>query len=502
MKKIKIGIFIGALLSITIIPGVVYADTNTTKAVQQGASTSKVTTLSIEEERMSIKNNWLTQEVAKQLNKDVSELENEDFLNITKIDLNSVKIEGEFPKEICLLKNLQYLDLNYTRLEGEIPETLGELSNLTYLDLGYNKFTEIPDNIVEKIKNGKYSFCEVRDNKFKLDEGLYLLQGKWYYLDKSNNVVTGTKEIDGQTYHFNEDGSLKDGLQEENGQKYYYDSTGAVKNSWKQISGKWYFFNEDGTMVKNTMMTIDNKKYLFDANGARVTGLGYYNNNKYYFSANGDMLTGLIAMGNSTYYFMPGTGEMAINKAVNINGNEYRFDTAGAMIKNRWINNTEYIKPDGTVQHINSTFTHSNFNLNLFKYMTNSQNQASVDAAAIALHGGRTDNNCVYFASEAMRRVGLNIPTATANTYQLENILKGKGFASCSDLSYLKPGDIVFTNHYSHVYIFMGWAENGYAYIVDNQKYNFDNQIYHKRAVYVDTATTDRATHFYYYPGN
>ena len=74
------------------------------------------------------------------------------------------------------------------------------------------------------------------------------------------------------------------------------------------------------------------------------------------------------------------------------------------------------------------------------------------------------------------------------------------GFVPCYDLSQLKPGDIVFTNNYSHVYIFMCWDTDGYAYIVDNQSYNFDNKVLHKRQVYQDTSITDRATHFYYYP--
>ncbi len=132
--------------------------------------------------------------------------------------------------------------------------------------------------------------------------------------------------------------------------------------------------------------------------------------------------------------------------------------------------------------------------------MTDLGNQISVDRTAVALHGGITSNNCVYFASEALRRVGVGIPTSTCNTYELENELKYMGFVPCYDLSQLKPGDIVFTNNYSHVYIFMCWDTDGYAYIVDNQSYNFDNKVLHKRQVYQDTSITDRATHFYYYP--
>jgi hypothetical protein len=46
----------------------------------------------------------------------------------------------------------------------------------------------------------------------------------------------------------------------------------------------------------------------------------------------------------------------------------------------------------------------------------------------------------------------------------------------------------------------MGWDKDGYAYIVDNQRTSFGNSVLHKRLILQDTATTDRATHFFYYP--
>ena len=124
---------------------------------------------------VEITDNWLTEEVAKQLNKEVDELKKEDFEKITKIDLNSTKIDDEIPKEILLLKNLNYLNLNYSSLNGNIPDYLAELHNLTYLDLGDNRLDDISDKVLNKIKEGKYSYCDVLGNQFKLYED-------WYYL--------------------------------------------------------------------------------------------------------------------------------------------------------------------------------------------------------------------------------------------------------------------------------------------------------------------------------
>ncbi|WP_287565440.1 hypothetical protein [Clostridium sp.] len=53
-----------------------------------------------------IKRNWLTEEVASQLNKDFKDLTTEDFEHIIKIDFRYKKIDDTIPDEIALLKNL------------------------------------------------------------------------------------------------------------------------------------------------------------------------------------------------------------------------------------------------------------------------------------------------------------------------------------------------------------------------------------------------------------
>ena len=50
----------------------------------------------------------------------------------------------------------------------------------------------------------------------------------------------------------------------------------------------------------------------------------------------------------------------------------------------------------------------------------NDNNRQSVMKRAIELHGGDLSNNCVYFASEALRRSGLNnLPEYVCNTVEL-----------------------------------------------------------------------------------
>ncbi|WP_026887272.1 leucine-rich repeat domain-containing protein [Clostridium beijerinckii] len=485
--KVKKLAVIAIFLCISSIPVVTYA------------KDSRINGEIIEQSNVVISNNWLTEEVAKQLGKKVGDLTEQDFLNIKKIDLRYENIDSNIPEEIKLLKNLESLNLNYCKI-GQVPEYLGELSKLTYLDLGDNKIEELPDNIMQKIINGKYSYCDIEGNKFSLNEGWYFLKGKWCYLDGHGKRVSGTQTIDGKKYQFNDDGSVKEGWESDKDKNwYYYDRiNGAIKNDWKQISGIWYYFDKDGKMEKG-LQTIKGAKYFFNDNGAMATGWIKIDNNYYYFSGSGAMQYGWLTLNDKTYYLDSTSGIMASGEKV-INGKKYGFSSDGLLTKNVWLDNYTYVNPNGETVNTYSNYSHSSTNYQLFKYMTNVSNQLSVDSTAVALHDGITSNNCVYFTSEALRRIGVNIPTSTANTYQLENILKNMGFVYSYDFSQIKPGDIVFTNNYTHVYIFMGWDKDGYAYIVDNQRTSFGNSVLHKRLILQDTATTDRATHFFYYP--
>lgn len=485
--KVKKLAIIAIFLCISSIPVVTYAQD------------SRINGESIGQSNVVINNNWLTEEVSKQLGKKVENLTEQDFLNIKKIDLRYENISDSIPEEVKLLKNLEYLNLNYCRIKGQVPEYLGDLPKLTYLDLGDNKIEELPDNIMKKIINGNYSYCDVEGNKFDLSEGWYFLKGKWCYLDRHGKRVNGTQTIEGKQYEFNDDGSVKEGWESDKDKNwYYYDRVnGAIKNNWKQISGTWYYFDKDGKMEKG-LQTINGAKYFFNDNGAMATGWVKIDNSYYYFSGSGAMQYGWLTL-NDKMYYLDTSGIMASGDTV-INGKKYRFSSDGSLIKNVWIDNYTYVNASGETVNTSSNYSHSSTNYQLFKYMTNVNNQLSVDSTAVALHDGITSNNCVYFTSEALRRIGINIPTSTANTYQLENILKNMGFVYSYDFSQIKPGDIVFTNNYTHVYIFMGWDKDGYAYIVDNQRTSFGNSVLHKRLILQDTATTDRATHFFYYP--
>ncbi|AOR23322.1 cell wall-binding protein [Clostridium taeniosporum] len=453
-----------------------------------------------QEEKFEPERNWLNMEVADELNKNFNELTKEDFLKIKKLDLHYKMLEGELPETIGLMKNLEYLNLNYCKLT-KIPDNITELNKLTYIDLGDNKFRELPEKFEEKIIKGEYQYVDVESDELRLKEGWHFLKGKWTYLDRYGDRVKETTKIDGKTYNFNEDGTVKIGWQKEEDKWFYYDTSGQlIKNTWKVINNKKYYFNEKGE-VQTGFLDLDSKRYYLNPNGDMATGLVKIDKKSYYFDSNGVMLKGWLNEGDKRYYFDE-NGVMVAGRDMTIDGKNYKFYSNGVLVKNQWLNDNTYIQPNGEIVNVSNNYAHSNVQLNAFKYMTNPSNQLSVYDKAVELHGGDTSNNCVYFLSEVLRRNGVWLPEQTCNTYELEGLLKEKGFVASNDFTQLKPGDILYTNGHSHVYVFMGWRDNQYAYIVDNQREKFDNEIYHIRNVYYDDSihSTDRAIYFYYYP--
>jgi hypothetical protein len=110
-------------------------------------------------------------------------------------------------------------------------------------------------------------------------------------------------------------------------------------------------------------------------------------------------------------------------------------------------------------------------------FLSNSANVTSVLNRAVELNGGDQTNTCVYFSSEAMRRIGVPVPLATCNTRQYLRFLKARSWVSSYDIKKLTPGSICFTTndwagYPTHTFVFMGWVTSGNytsAYIADNQ---------------------------------
>lgn len=134
----------------------------------------------------------------------------------------------------------------------------------------------------------------------------------------------------------------------------------------------------------------------------------------------------------------------------------------------------------------------------LFIYLTPSANVVSTLKAAVKLHDGVTINNCVYFSSEAMRRISVPVPIGVCNTHQYLNYLNSNKWSKTKDIKELAPGSLCFTTndctgYPTHTFVFMGWvndADYTIAYVADNQ-----GQAVHTRSM-LATGDTDAFAFF------
>lgn len=94
---------------------------------------------------------------------------------------------------------------------------------------------------------------------------------KWYYINKSGYRATGWK-IDSETgqryYMDNVTGEMKTGWMNLNGTWYYLGTTGVMHTGWLWLNNNWYYFTEDGEMIVNQTMFVDDKLYRFGTDGA------------------------------------------------------------------------------------------------------------------------------------------------------------------------------------------------------------------------------------------
>jgi hypothetical protein len=150
---------------------------------------------------------------------------------------------------------------------------------------------------------------------------------------------------------------------------------------------------------------------------------------------------------------------------------------------------SEHNKPKTKVENIYS-------NKSVYDFLENEENRNDVYGAAVKLNQGSSENTCVYFISEILRRNNFDIPMETSNTAQILSLLKEEGFTKQSNYKNLMPGDICFTTSESgskegtpsHTYIFMKWVKEGsydYAYICDNQAKDYKGKVYHIRNIKV-----------------
>lgn len=78
--------------------------------------------------------------------------------NLEVLDLHQNKLNGSIPPSLGNLTKIQYLDLSHNLLSGSIPSSIGNLENLTHFNLSYNNLSGVIPPIATIQSFGSSSF--------------------------------------------------------------------------------------------------------------------------------------------------------------------------------------------------------------------------------------------------------------------------------------------------------------------------------------------------------
>lgn len=236
-------------------------------------------------------------------------------------------------------------------------ETL-DISENPYLIMAYQK---------GELSETNYSYCTVYtytytdgDETYELSvdsrtkiiapkSGWVTEDGKTYYYDENNEVVTGWVYLN-NWYFFDENGVMQTGWVYQGNKWYFMDAEGVMQTGWLAQGSKWYFLGRGGAM-QTGWLAQGNKWYYFGSNGVMQTGWQAINGQWYFFKSNGAMAANeycqgywLNSNGTWTYkkkaswrkskagwWYSDGTW-YAKNGSWIIDGVRYTFDARGYMV--------------------------------------------------------------------------------------------------------------------------------------------------------------------------
>lgn len=214
--------------------------------------------------------------------------------------------EGSLTKGIAQIKDKKY----YFNNNGELQRNKRIVTNESYYELGNDGSMTAPTNSWVTINNSKY----YNDNDGKLLKGIARIGNKSYYFDEKGTLTPNKKllagdkyylvdqnglatnqanswfSLGGYTYRSGNDGKIVKGAQNINNNLYVFDGSGKLAQNTSSISaGKFYKSDSKGlaTVVKNSWVELDGKKYHTNEAGYVKEGVWKIDNNYYYFTANG-----------------------------------------------------------------------------------------------------------------------------------------------------------------------------------------------------------------------
>ena len=122
----------------------------------------------------------------------------------------------------------------------------------------------------------------------------YTKWGRMYYATNDGTDFSGFLTIDGYTYYIKENGAVvKQDYVDLDEERYYFDEDGHMVTGFMTKWTKTYYFGIDGKLIKDSLVTVDEATYYLNSNGTVVkSSFVEFEDGKRYFDTEGKMVQG------------------------------------------------------------------------------------------------------------------------------------------------------------------------------------------------------------------
>lgn len=276
-------------------------------------------------------------------------------------DNSNVNLDNKFNDEI-LTEGVEIIDRENDLYESECLERTEKVEedkvesdkqNEEYKD--ENPYDEVEEKHVGWYLNPQTKLWYYYDQSGNMKYDWQYINGKWYYLDKSNHNNPGAmlyacKAFIGENYYFfDKSGAMLTSWVKREEGWYYTNKSGKMLTGWQSIGNKWYYLDEEnqensGLMLENCVKEINGKEYTFLGNGAMRAGWIFDNASWYYYDTySGEIISGWKKIDSIWYYFNPDNeNKMLSNTWDKIGGKWYYFNSDGSMKINWSIINSKW----------------------------------------------------------------------------------------------------------------------------------------------------------------
>ena len=185
----------------------------------------------------------------------------------------------------------------------------------------------------------------IGDKRYIMSDGMMAKDGwkwcgtRWCYFDAQGKYAVNQWILDGDKYYYvDSDGNYYIGLHDVDGKTYYFNGSGVMQKGWQWVDDAWYYFADDGHMIKDEWIKLQDKWYCVDAEGKMLKGWQWVKWAWFYLNPDGTMVSNVWRWddGYRNWYYYDVNGYMADNCWKFINGAWYGFWSGGAMCKD-WV---------------------------------------------------------------------------------------------------------------------------------------------------------------------